>query len=143
MKMLKSTGDSTTSVSKVIFFGGFLVVTGIMIYQTYLGHLSQDFFFWYILSTFGSNTLNKAISVSGEVLTKRKELEVLANAPEVVSEEVADEEDEGEIEEELEEVAEESQTVSEVTTAVSSTDGSPYKNLSNSVKYYVTPTRKE
>ena len=139
MSMLKSAGDSTTSVSKVIFFGGFLVVTGIMIYQTYLGHLSQDFFFWYIISTFGSNTLNKAISVSGEVLTKRKELEVLASGPEVVLDEVAAE-DEGEVEEELKEVAEEPPAVSEV---VTTTNSSPYKSLSKSVKYYVTPTRKE
>ena len=78
--MLKSAGEATTSVSKVIFFGGFLVVSGIMIYQTYLDKLSSDFFFWYILSTFGSNTLNKAISVSGQVLTQNKKIEVLGSA---------------------------------------------------------------
>lgn len=73
MNLLKATGSDTTSLSKFVMFVGLITTTGVVIWQAYQGTLSTEIFSWYVLTTFGANSVNKAISVAGKV-TELKQL---------------------------------------------------------------------
>lgn len=82
MNLLKATGSDTTSLSKFVMFVGLITTTGVVIWQAYQGTLSTEIFSWYVLTTFGANSVNKAISVAGKVT----ELKQLVNAGAVPTE---------------------------------------------------------
>ena len=57
--------DGRESISKLAMIIGVLTSTGIVIWYAYKGTLTEDLFFWYTAMTFGTNSVNKAISVFG------------------------------------------------------------------------------
>nr|DAO41895.1 MAG TPA: Protein of unknown function (DUF2644) [Caudoviricetes sp.] len=91
MNLLKATGSDSPSLSKFVMFVGLITTTAVVVWQAYKGTLSTEIFSWYVITTFGANSVNKAISVAGKV-TELKQL-VNAGAVPTAEEETAPEAD--------------------------------------------------
>lgn len=88
MNLLKGTGSDSTSLSKFVMFVGLITTTAVVVWQAYKGTLSTEIFSWYVVTTFGANSLNKAISVAGKVTELKHSLSAETSEPEPEPEEV-------------------------------------------------------
>lgn len=69
-----SSGDGKASMSKVIMFVGLVISSGLLLYQAISksGDINTELFIIYICATLGTNSVNKGISVYGEMMSKAK-----------------------------------------------------------------------
>lgn len=69
-----SSGDGKASMSKVIMFVGLVISSGLLLYQAISknGDINTELFIIYICATLGTNSVNKGISVYGEMMNKAK-----------------------------------------------------------------------
>lgn len=68
-ELFLSSGDNRLSMSKFIMFVGLVISSGILIYQTYMRHgeVNTELFIIYLCATLGTNSVNKGISVYGQL----------------------------------------------------------------------------
>lgn len=69
-----SSGDGKASMSKVIMFVGLVISSGLLLYQAISknGDINTELFFIYICATLGTNSVNKGISIYGEMRNKSR-----------------------------------------------------------------------
>lgn len=69
-----SAGDGKASMSKVIMFVGLVISSGLLLYQAISknGDINTELFIIYICATLGTNSVNKGISVYGEMMNKAR-----------------------------------------------------------------------
>ena len=69
-----SAGDGKASMSKVIMFVGLIISSGLLLYQAISknGDINTELFIIYICATLGTNSVNKGISVYGEMMNKAR-----------------------------------------------------------------------
>lgn len=73
-ELFLSSGDGKASMSKVIMFVGLVISSGLLLYQAISknGDINTELFIIYICATLGTNSVNKGISVYGEMMSKAK-----------------------------------------------------------------------
>lgn len=69
-----SAGDGKASMSKVIMFVGLVISSGLLLYQAISknGDINTELFIIYICATLGTNSVNKGISVYGDMMSKAR-----------------------------------------------------------------------
>ena len=69
-----SAGDGKASMSKVMMFVGLVISSGLLLYQAISknGDINTELFIIYICATLGTNSVNKGISVYGEMMNKAR-----------------------------------------------------------------------
>lgn len=69
-----SSGDGKASMSKVIMFVGLIISSGLLLYQAISknGDINTELFIIYICATLGTNSVNKGISVYGDMMSKAR-----------------------------------------------------------------------
>lgn len=69
-----SSGDGKASMSKVIMFVGLIISSGLLLYQAISknGDINTELFIIYICATLGTNSVNKGISVYGEMMNRAR-----------------------------------------------------------------------
>lgn len=69
-----SAGDGKASMSKLIMFVGLVISSGLLLYQAISkgGDINTELFIIYICATLGTNSVNKGISVYGEMMNKAR-----------------------------------------------------------------------
>lgn len=65
--LLNGKGTNKASISKLTMIVGLIVSSAVIMFQTYKSGLSYDLFTIYIMATLGANSVNKAISIYGQV----------------------------------------------------------------------------
>lgn len=70
--LLNGKGTNKASISKLTMIVGLIVSSAVIMFQTYKSGLSYDLFTIYIMATLGANSVNKAISIYGQVEQTKK-----------------------------------------------------------------------